>query len=963
MRLKIVFSILLLVLLSILIARPHFEEPTPTYETEQYFKSYIRADSLHGFDVEKYEIYLSIDDQAQYINGNVIATVTAEENLQSIEWDLCGLTATAVEVNGIMQNNFSQNDTHVIIPLAGISNGDQFSTTVYYSGNPSLSPSPYGCGMFFRTGSVFTISDPDASRYWWPCYDHPWDKALVDLHVTVRDDWVAACNGLRDSIEDNGDGTRTHHWLGSNPMTTYLACITAGNYQELPLQYYNDIPIQDFVLPNQVANATEDLSRLPDMMSAFSQMFGEYPFEKYGQTTVSMGVYGAMEHQTMTTLNSYMITGTHLYDTTYAHELAHQWFGNCLSVLTFKDIWLSEGFATYSEALWTEYDQGYEAMCEYFQDNISGYYLSYANSHGPQTTYDPAFNAIFTPVSYEKPGSVLHMLRARVGNEMFFDILQSWFQEHHNGNVITSEFQAKCEELTGEDFSQFFDQWIYGSGIPELEYSVFYNYNLAIPRYKVYAKSISNTDTEFVLDIPFHYNSPTLADSSLVQAGPEVTESIVLLNYIPTGYSIDPNNWMLLRGMTEKRVEIVDAYAGVSSARVSWSPYWTDVQPVGYYIYRATFDGPFILQTIEPITGTEWVDSDLSPETEYSYYVVAVDNQGFESMPSETRIVRTIDMPMDQGMLVVDETRDLGGTILSPNDLQVDDFYRTIFEDMIYTEYDYASQGTITSQILGQYSTVFWHNDDFTELLINDNLNALGSYILEGGNLILSGFKIAGQIDQDFLTQYFPNLTPIYANNSVFEYAYSNEYPSLIIDQSKLPANWNQNLRMTYSFPNYSENAIYNADYSDTEPTDGNGVIIATDTGGSLTISGIPLYMFEIDGVRSFLNQYIASIDESVSNNEQQQELGVIAINAYPNPFNPELNIKIEGLSDERVEVSIYNVKGQKVMALFNDVVKGSKELVWSGRDSNNHKMGSGIYFVKVKTDSVATTRKIILLK
>ncbi|MDP8232265.1 MAG: M1 family metallopeptidase, partial [Candidatus Zophobacter franzmannii] len=465
MKYRLFIIVLLLIASLQLAARPHFDRPTPIMETEELLRNYTRADSLHGFDVEKYEIYLTINDQTQYLDGHVIATVNAEEDMSVIEWELSGLTVSAVEVNGTIQTNFSQNATHVTIPLIGINNGDQFTTTVYYSGVPTMSPT-YGCGMFFQNGSVFTISDPDASRYWWPCYDHPWDKALVDLHITMRDDWAVACNGLRDSMVENGDNTKTHNWLGSNPMTTYLVCVTAGDYHELPLQYYNGIPIQDFVRPSQITQATEDLSILPEMMSAFSQLFGEYPFEKYGQTTVSMGVYGAMEHQTMTTLNSYMITGNHNYDTTFAHELCHQWFGNCLSVLTFKDIWLSEGFATYSEALWTEHAFGYDAMCEYFRDDIAGYYLSYANNYGPHTTYDPAFNSIFTPVTYEKPASVLHMLRARVGNEMFVNILQTWFQEHYNGNIVTSEFEELCETLTGEDFTQFFAQWIYGSGIP-----------------------------------------------------------------------------------------------------------------------------------------------------------------------------------------------------------------------------------------------------------------------------------------------------------------------------------------------------------------------------------------------------------------------------------------------------------------------------------------------------------------
>ncbi|MBN2828764.1 MAG: T9SS type A sorting domain-containing protein [Candidatus Cloacimonetes bacterium] len=944
-------------------ARPHFDRPTPSPETENYFRNYTRADSLHGFDVEKYEIFLTINDQTHYLDGYVISTVNAEEDMNSITWDLCGLTVTAVEVNGISQTNFTQNTSQIIIPLTGITNGTQFTTTVYYSGVPSMSPPPYGCGMFFQGGSVFTISDPDASRYWWPCYDHPWDKALVDLHITIRDDWAVACNGLRDSIVDNGNGTKTHHWLGSNPMTTYLACVTAGNYTELPLQYYNGIPIQDFVLPTQVNNAQEDLSVLPEMMSAFSQMFGEYPFEKYGQTTVSMGVYGAMEHQTMTTLNSYMITGNHNYDYTFAHELCHQWFGNCLSVLTFKDIWLSEGFATYSEALWAEHSLGYDAMCNYFRSNIRNYYLTYANNYGPHTTYDPPFNAIFTPVTYEKPASVLHMLRAKVGNEAFFNILQSWFQQHYNGNVITSEFEQLCEDISGQELTQFFSQWIYGSGIPEVEFSVFQNYNLAIPRYKVFAKTGSNTSTDFTIDIPFHFNDNINSDSTLVTAGPMITESVVILNFLPSEYQLDPDDWMLIRGKEEHQLTLTDVYAGNNSARVVWESYWNEVPVVGYYVYRAVFDGPFQLMTPQPVTGTEWLDTEITPGTEYTYYITAVDVDQYESMPSNAVTVWSIAMPMNQGMLVVDETRDMGGGALMPTDEDVDQFYRNVLSGMNYTEYDYTAQGAPSAELLGNYSIVLWHDNDYSEVLIDDNLNALGSYLLGGGNLIVSGWKTAGQMNQEFLQQYFSDFNPVYTNNADFHNAYSSSYPTLNIDVTKIPANWNNALRMTYVFPNSSEDIIYLADYTDGMAVDNQPIAIKSEFGGSFTLMGLPLFMFEEEGVQSFLNDYIATIDNSVGNSNEEHIPMDNALQAFPNPFFHDLNIKVTCKNEQQIELAVYNIKGQKVHSDFLTSKNSMVNLNWDGKDTTGKSCAAGIYFLRAKGNSLNLTKRVLLLK
>jgi len=201
------------------IEQTNLQEQYSKSDYVQLYKNYhSRADSLHGFDVTNYDITISIDDENHFIEGSVIADVTAEESLNFIEFEL-----ESLDVNSVLF--------------------EEFTITVDYSGNPIISPTYYGTGMFFIAGGIFTISDPNGSRYWWPCYDHPWDKAEVDLHITCREDWTAACNGIRTSIVDNGDGTKTHHWDGENPMATYLVSIVARIFTELN-DSYEEIPIQ-----------------------------------------------------------------------------------------------------------------------------------------------------------------------------------------------------------------------------------------------------------------------------------------------------------------------------------------------------------------------------------------------------------------------------------------------------------------------------------------------------------------------------------------------------------------------------------------------------------------------------------------------------------------------------------------------------------------------------------------------
>nr|HPM02140.1 M1 family metallopeptidase [Candidatus Cloacimonadota bacterium] len=359
---KIIFLMIIMSLCAMIWAHPKFMpfkvNPNKFIET--------RADSLHGFDVISYDISIKINDANHSISGAVITEINAESNLNSIEYNLISLTVDSVYVNDIPVN-FTHTNGVISIPL-NISNGTTFFTRVVYHGNPVLSNDGYGNGMTFLTNQVFTVSDPNAGRYWWPSYDHPWDKALVNLHVRVRSDWKVAANGIRQSIEQQADNTSTHHWIGSNPMATYLVSIAAAPYEEVNSSFQN-IPLQNFVFPTQVTVAQTMFNKLPEMMQIYTDAYGPYPFEKYGNAVASISSFAAMEHQTMTTIGSSLINGSLSSDYTVTHELAHQWFGNCLTPLTWKDVWLSESFATYSEAVYAQGKYGYEAFCSYVQSS------------------------------------------------------------------------------------------------------------------------------------------------------------------------------------------------------------------------------------------------------------------------------------------------------------------------------------------------------------------------------------------------------------------------------------------------------------------------------------------------------------------------------------------------------------------------------------------------------------------
>ncbi len=961
---KIIIIFLFLMLIVSVFACPRCDRLRAAVVIAPYEE--VRADSAHGFDILSYDITMEIEDANDYISGTVIAIVEAEEVLSEIIYELEAMTVVDVQLNGSAVS-YSYDGSLITIQLGTVNPGEQFTTIVEYSGYPIWN----GLGMYFSTSHVFTISDPNASRYWWPCYDHPWDKALVDLHITVRDDWLAACNGLRTSIVDNGNGTNTHNWEGSNPMATYLVSIVAQNYVELN-DSYNDIPIQNFVSSGLVPNATEDFSNLPFMMEVYTEKFGTYPFEKYGNAVTNFATYSAMEHQTMTTLGSQNINGNHGGEMVIAHELSHQWYGDCLTCLTWKDIWLSEGFATYSEALYMEEWQGFEAMVDYVYSSIQQYYISWGSS-SPHIVYDPPPGAYFTPATYEKPAAVLHMLRLKTGNEIFFQIMQEYFTEFHNGNVITDDFQEVCENVSGMDLDQFFLQWIYQPGLPSMEYTYFTDLNTGL--IKTFVETSSNTDTDFYLDVPMHINYETGGhDSILVQAAPNTPLESIRPFISPEFISIefDPNNWVLNLGTTFRQAEINNAYSADESVIIYWNEFWPEVDIDGYNLFRAESpEDPFIILNSEIITETSYTDNDVINGTTYYYKLKAIKDEFYETPFSGIYEATPLNFPLDQGLLVIDETNDGNGIQGNPDDAMVDEFY----EDIIncgFTAYDYADEGELDLEYIVNFSTIIYHDDDMNGHSINDNLDVLGCYLAGGGNLIISGWKTVFEIPDSFRSDFLNCSSVQQVIEWEFTGATSDEYEDLNVNPDKVFVSFDGKLAYIGIFPE-STNGIYQYDGVAGNQYIGENCALKAQPEGHFVLLGFPLYFIYNNDAELFMTQLLEEIGEvGLENNIVPEEKPYLT--NYPNPFNPSTTIFFNLTTEftEDTELSIYNIKGQKVKDLSPSLChaelveargENSYSVTWNGTDQDNKPVSSGVYFYKLKSNTFEMNRKMLLLK
>jgi aminopeptidase N len=248
-------------------------------------------------------------------------------------------------------------------------------------------------------------------------------------------------------------------------MAPYLATVTIGELTSGEDMSRSGVPIKHYFPVDMAAEASYDFGRTAEMIDFFSEKFGPYPFETYGGAVIDASVGGAaLETQTMPIFERGMVTGDRSLETILVHELAHQWFGDSVSVKNWKDIWLNEGFATYAQWLWTEKNQGPDALERTVQRN----YRSLEWQQGAPPIADPGAEGLFNHNVYVRGGVTMHALRKTVGDEAFFTTLRTYTERFRNGNASTEDFIAVASEVSGQDLNPFFDRWVRQQELPPL---------------------------------------------------------------------------------------------------------------------------------------------------------------------------------------------------------------------------------------------------------------------------------------------------------------------------------------------------------------------------------------------------------------------------------------------------------------------------------------------------------------
>jgi aminopeptidase N len=513
----------------------------------------------HSYDILNYKLNLDIfncfKNSVRNYTGTEQITFRVDSTLNSIQLNAYYTSLVIDSVKLLSGSNlvFAHSSTTNLLTInldRTYNPGEIVNVIIKYRHN-NVSDGAFNVG----SGFVYTNTEPEGSRRWFPCWDRPSDKATFDITVKVPSNVLIGSNGRLADSTVSADSI-WYRWISRDPMPTYLAVLTGKTGYQLDIIWWHKLSNPNDSIPLRLyysagENITPTKNALPNMTTIFSQLFGEHPFEKNGFASVS-SYGGGMEHQTLTTISPSWSSVTSLI----SHEYAHQWFGDMITNATWADLWLNEGFATYLEAIYKEQITGYSA----YKTNINNNASSYLSGNPGWPIYNPSWaittppsNQLFNgPITYYKGSCVLHMLRYTIGDSLFFASLKAYATDTVNfkmKNATTDDFTAKISSVAGQDLTWFIDQWVKEPNHPT--YQNTYNIaNLGGNNYSVnFVAKQTQTNTVFhKMPIQIKFSFSTGADTT-VRVMNDVNNQMYsfFFNRQPTTVVFDPNNDIVLK--------------------------------------------------------------------------------------------------------------------------------------------------------------------------------------------------------------------------------------------------------------------------------------------------------------------------------------------------------------------------------------------------------------------------------
>jgi len=493
-----------------------------------------------SINVLHYDIRLNITDFTnKRISGYTELTILSRiNNLNNISLDLLTMQIDSIIINDNKVISYNYNDTLLKLPAPqSISINDTLIVRIYYAGKPQQDPGINGWGGFkwsgntaYNLGVGFEANPHNFGRCWYPCIDDFVDRAKYDLHITVDANLnhTAVCGGTLMSVTENGDGTRTFHWRINQDIPTYLNSVAVGEYICIADTFNSllgSLPVHIYAFVEDSHKVWGSFPKLEDIFHIFEDKFGPYRWDRIGYVAVNFNS-GAMEHAMNTAYPKMCFNNTNNYESLYAHELFHSWFGNLITCRTALDMWINEGWASYSESVYREDLYGIDVAKQYRRVyHTKNLRYNHIEDGDYYSIYGIPHEMTYSNTVYKKGADVVHSLRAHMGDSLFFNTVKKLLDDYQYKDIDSQEMCDYLSTQSGMNLQGFFNSWVFTPGFPHFSVDSFlttsngYNYDVRIwLREKLKGRNTYSENVRF--EISFMNNNRDIHTEMVNFSGP-----------------------------------------------------------------------------------------------------------------------------------------------------------------------------------------------------------------------------------------------------------------------------------------------------------------------------------------------------------------------------------------------------------------------------------------------------------
>jgi len=501
----------------------------------------------NGLDVKHYSYSIFLNDSNNIIKGNALITTGFTKNEKQVIFDLVdknkdgkGMTVTSVTRNGIALN-FLQDSQHVMISDPGIK-GKENTYNISYEGVPAdgliISNTKFGDRSFFADNW------PNRAHNWIPCNDHLSDKATVEFIVTAPDHYEVISNGKKIEETNLANHLKLTHWKEIVPLPTKVMVIGVTNFAVNNFADVDCIPVSSWVFPENKDSGFKHYAIAKNILQWYIKQIGAYPYEKLANVQ-SKTIFGGMENASCIFYFENSVNDPGI-ESLVAHEIAHQWFGDNVTEKDWPHLWLSEGFATYMTDLYLENKYGKDSLKGLLQQQRQTVLKFYRNHKTPvvDTSGKNSLMHLLNANSYQKGAWILHLLRRKVGDSLFWKGIRTYYKTYEGSNANTADFEKIFEKVTHQNLEKFFNEWLFNPGQPML--NIQWNYNKTKKSVSIKIEQTQPNLFEFPLQIAFVNGNKKVMKT--IDIKNKITQKEISIPMVPTELITDPNVDLLFQG-------------------------------------------------------------------------------------------------------------------------------------------------------------------------------------------------------------------------------------------------------------------------------------------------------------------------------------------------------------------------------------------------------------------------------